>query len=76
MTLEQRIEQEKIGRQDLRGDPITGDRYYSREFAAKEWEHGFTRTWQIGGMSAQLAKPGSVITQAIGQFVHQGSPLA
>lgn len=67
MTLEQRIEQEKIGRQDLRGDPITGDRYYSREFAAKEWEHVFTRTWQIGGMSAQLAKPGSVITQAIGQ---------
>jgi len=66
MTLEHRIENEKITRDALRGDPITGDRYYSREFAQKEWDHVFTRTWQIGGMTAQLAKTGDVITQAIG----------
>ncbi|ENO87298.1 aromatic ring-hydroxylating oxygenase subunit alpha [Thauera linaloolentis] len=51
----------------LRGDPISGDRYYSKEFARKEWDHVFTRTWQIGGTVAQLEKPGSVITQAIGE---------
>jgi phenylpropionate dioxygenase-like ring-hydroxylating dioxygenase large terminal subunit len=51
---------------DLRGDPITGDRYYSREFAQKEWDGLFTRTWQIAGMSAQLPEPGSVFTHEIG----------
>lgn len=66
MSIEQRIEEAKESGKFLRGDPITGDRYYSKEFAQKEWDHVFTRTWQIGGMAAQLAKPGSTVTQNIG----------
>ena len=27
----------------LRGDEITGDRYYSKEFATLEWEHMWTK---------------------------------
>lgn len=67
MSIEANFERELVKGKFLRGDPITGDRYYSREFAQKEWDHVFTRTWQIGGMSYQLAKPGSVITYDIGQ---------
>lgn len=67
MSIETRIEQDLEKGDFLRGDPITGDRYYSREFAQKEWDHVFTRTWQIGGMAYQLAKPYSVITHAIGR---------
>lgn len=66
MNLEQRIENDRITRAELRGDPITGERYYSKEFARKEWDHVFTRTWQIGGAVQQLEKPGAVITQNIG----------
>lgn len=67
MSIAARIDQEREKGKFLRGDPITGDRYYSREFAQQEWDHVFTRTWQIGGMAAQLEKPGSMITQAIGR---------
>ncbi|WP_161566033.1 hypothetical protein [Caenibius tardaugens] len=27
---------------NLRGDAITGDRYYSQDFAQKEWDHMWT----------------------------------
>ena len=33
----------------LRGDPITGDRYYSRDFMEREWDHMWTRIWHIAG---------------------------
>ena len=37
---------------NLRGDAITGDRYYSREFAQKEWDHLWTKIWHIAGRTA------------------------
>lgn len=67
MAIRAPVKDEILSGQFLRGDPITGDRYYSREFMQKEWDHMWTRTWQIGGMAAQLSEPGSVITHAIGQ---------
>lgn len=45
-----------------RGDAITGDRYWSKEFAAKEWEHMWKRVWHVGGRTAQLEEPGDFIT--------------
>lgn len=66
LSIQEKFERELVKGSFLRGDPITGDRYYSREFAQKEWDHVFTRTWQIGGMAYQLEKPGSVITYEIG----------
>ncbi len=37
----------------LRGDPITGDRYYSTEFAQREWDHLWTPsgTWRAANRS-------------------------
>ena len=47
---------------NLRGDPITGDRYWSREFAQKEWDHMWTRIWHVAGRTAELAEPGDYVT--------------
>jgi phenylpropionate dioxygenase-like ring-hydroxylating dioxygenase large terminal subunit len=49
------------GPQDLRGDPITGDRYYSKAFAQSEWDHMWTRVWHIGGRTAELIEAGDYI---------------
>lgn len=45
----------------LRGDPITGDRYTSRDFMQREWDHMWTRIWHIAGRTAELAEPGDYV---------------
>lgn len=45
----------------LRGDPITGERYYSRAFAELEWERMWKRVWHVGGREAQLEEPGDFV---------------
>lgn len=42
----------------LRGDPITGERYYSPEFMEKEWDRVWTRVWQIGARACLMPEPG------------------
>lgn len=42
----------------LRGDPITGDRYYSNEFKEREWEHMWTRIWHMGAHLSEIPEPG------------------
>ncbi|GGC37109.1 hypothetical protein GCM10011371_25680 [Novosphingobium marinum] len=49
------------------GNPIDGSRYWSREFMDLEWEHVWTRTWQIAGMRRQLQKPGDFLTTTLGR---------
>jgi len=44
-----------------RGDAITGDRYCSKDFADREWEHMWKRIWHVGGRTAQLEEPGDFI---------------
>lgn len=51
-----------------RGDAITGDRYWSKEFAAREWEHMWKKIWHVGGRVSQLEEPGDFITH---QFMHE-----
>lgn len=51
----------------LRGDPLSGDRYWSREFMEKEWERMWTRTWHIGGLVSELPNPGDFITCKLGR---------
>lgn len=46
---------------NLRGDPITGDRYYSREFMAKEWDGLWTRIWHVAGRTAEVRDPGDFL---------------
>ena len=53
----------------FRDAPITPERYWRPDFAAKEWEKIWTRTWQIAGVARQLAKPGDYITTTLGPEV-------
>lgn len=51
-----------------RGDPITGDRYWCRDFAAREWEHMWKRVWHVAGRTAQLPEAGDYIVH---NFLHE-----
>lgn len=51
-----------------RGDAITGDRYWSREFADREWEHMWKRIWHVGGRVSQLEEAGDFIVH---NFKHE-----
>ncbi|HEY8351874.1 MAG TPA: aromatic ring-hydroxylating dioxygenase subunit alpha [Sphingomonadales bacterium] len=53
---------------NLRGDPITGDRYTSREFMQREWEHMWKRIWHVAGRVKQLEEPGDYIVH---DFMHE-----
>jgi len=46
---------------DLRGDAISGDRYFSREFAQAEWDHMWTRIWHVAGRTAELEEAGDFV---------------
>lgn len=46
---------------NLRGDAITDDRYYSAEFAQKEWDQLWTRIWHVAGRTAELEEPGDYV---------------
>jgi phenylpropionate dioxygenase-like ring-hydroxylating dioxygenase large terminal subunit len=46
---------------NLRGDPITGDRYWCRDFARKEWDRMWTRIWHVAGRTAELVEPGDFV---------------
>ncbi len=53
---------------NLRGDPIPPDRYYTREFMEKEWEHLWTKIWHIAGREQELKEAGDYITH---DFMHE-----
>lgn len=46
---------------NLRGDPITGDRYYSKAFADAEWDHMWSRIWHVAGRTAELEEAGDFV---------------
>lgn len=48
----------------LRGDPINGDRYFSPEFARKEWDHLWTRIWHIAGRTAEMPEAGDYVVHS------------
>ncbi|WP_156680928.1 aromatic ring-hydroxylating oxygenase subunit alpha [Sphingomonas profundi] len=45
----------------IRGDAITGDRYYSKEWMEKEWNGLWTRIWHVGGLMNDLQEPGDYL---------------
>jgi phenylpropionate dioxygenase-like ring-hydroxylating dioxygenase large terminal subunit len=51
-----------------RGDKISGDRYWSKEFAEREWEHMWKRVWHVGGRVAQMEEAGDFIVH---DFKHE-----
>ena len=46
---------------NLRGDPITNDRYFSKDFMQKEWDSMWTKVWLIAGREIQIKEPGDYI---------------
>ncbi len=46
---------------NVRGDKITGDRYWSKDFMEREWEHMWTRVWHIGARLAEIPEPGDFV---------------
>jgi phenylpropionate dioxygenase-like ring-hydroxylating dioxygenase large terminal subunit len=53
---------------NVRGDSITQDRYYSREFMQREWDQLWTKIWHIAGRENQLKEPGDYIVH---DFMHE-----
>ncbi len=56
----------KINEPRLRMDPITAERYISREYARLEWSRMWMRTWHIGGMAYQAREPGDYLVADLG----------
>jgi phenylpropionate dioxygenase-like ring-hydroxylating dioxygenase large terminal subunit len=61
------IPRTKAPEPELSDQPITGDRYWSDEFARKEWECLWPRVWQVAGRVDQIPQPGDYVTYEIGR---------
>lgn len=46
---------------DHGGAPIAAERYYSRSWAAAEWDRIFTQTWLLAAVSADLREAGDFV---------------
>lgn len=51
-----------------RGDAITGNRYWCKDFAEREWQKLWTRIWHIGARESQLEEAGDF---AVHNFKHE-----
>jgi len=47
--------------QKLRGDPMDAERYFSKDWAQKEWDHMWTKVWHVAGRVNEVAEPGDYI---------------
>jgi phenylpropionate dioxygenase-like ring-hydroxylating dioxygenase large terminal subunit len=57
---------------------IQGERYYTPEFARKEWDKLWTKVWLIAGLESQLPTAGDYLTYEIGResiIVSRGDDL-
>lgn len=72
------IDRTKAPEPALSDRPIEGERYYSPEFARKEWDKLWTKVWLIAGMVNQIPNAGDYINYEIGNesiIVSRGSDL-
>ena len=46
-------------------DRFEAERYYSKEFMEQEWDHLWTKTWQIAGIESDLKESGDYLTYTI-----------
>jgi len=42
----------------VRGDKITADRYFSKDWMKKEWDHLWTKIWHVGGHISDIEEAG------------------
>lgn len=52
---------------DIGQDKIDGERFHSAEFAEREWEQIWTRTWNIGCHVTELEEPGDFRVHTLGR---------
>jgi phenylpropionate dioxygenase-like ring-hydroxylating dioxygenase large terminal subunit len=57
---------EKVPDPDLGYDMIPKERYTSREFMQREWEHMWTKVWLMGAWIGDLRSPGDYVVTEIG----------
>jgi len=62
-----RLDMAKLPEPEVTGKPITGERYYDRDFMEKEWDHVWTKVWLIGGLEEEIPNGGDRITCEIGK---------
>ncbi len=53
---------------NLRGDPITAERYYSPEYMAREETHLWSKIWHIAGREKQIPDAGDYLVH---DFMHE-----
>ena len=61
------VDTSKVPEPILGSAPITGERYWARDFMEREWEKMWTKVWLIAGLESQIPKPGDYITCEIGR---------
>ncbi|MFK8024156.1 MAG: aromatic ring-hydroxylating dioxygenase subunit alpha [Ilumatobacter sp.] len=61
------ITRAKAPEPDLSGAAITGDRYWSPEWAQREADALWTRVWQVAGRVDQVPEPGDYVTYEVGR---------
>lgn len=61
-----RIEIDSWPEPPIRGHRIPGERYTSREFFEREWEHMWTRVWLLLGRESELPNPGDWQLEEVG----------
>ncbi len=52
---------------ELAYEPIPKDRYTSAAFAAREWEHMWTKVWLLAGRCSDIPQPGDYFSFEIGR---------
>ncbi len=57
---------EKASEPQLHDHPISGDRYTSKAFFDKEWEHMWTKVWLLLGREEEIPKPGDYQIEEVG----------
>src|SRR5271163_2219841 len=57
---------QKVTEPKLRMDPISGERYTSKEWFHREWKQMWMRTWQIAGMACHASEPGDYLVADLG----------
>ena len=51
----------------VRGDPITAERYITREWMELENKHLWPKVWHLGGLIAELEEPGDIVRHNFGK---------
>ena len=60
------ISRAKAPEPELRDRAISGDRYWSTDYAHREWEGMWTKVWLIGALESDVREPGDFMTLDIG----------